>query len=511
MHGQENIRSGAPCAPDAEVLIGIVNQPHDLAIAREQHWYRIPVASAEKWLRHRWPPQWLAFYQPRSFGAEAFAIHYGAPVLQIRRVLRRELFPEEANHSRADEHYYQLAIGPLERLAQPIQSRRRRRIVFISTTWRKFCGAAEINDLYDESPLEDLLWKELKRRRLAAERQEFIQANGTDYALDFAFYCKHGKIDVETDGDTWHADRARIPEDNRRDNNLETGGWKLLRFNTYQLREEMAEYCVPMILKNVRQLGGLADGSKATNNIPCETTPISESQMKTDSHSEAKNKEIVVFIVRRDTKCAECGEELGSGRWLRLENDQPLCMSCADLAHLEFLPRGNTALTRRATKHSPLRAVVVQWSGARKRYERQGILVTREAIEKAEAECLADEDWRAAQRERSAARRKEEDTQFITDFTNAIARHFPGCPLAEAAAIARHACQKHSGRVGRSAMAKEFDPQAIHLAVAAHVRHAHTRYDDLLMKLVDRAAARDAVRSKVDEIILRWKYCGEVQ
>src|SRR5215204_3616541 len=86
--------------------------------------------------------------------------------------------------------------------------------------------------------------------------------------------------------------------------------------------------------------------------------------------------EILVFIVSRDTQCAECGEELGSGRWLRMEQEKPLCMSCADLAHLEFLPRGNVALTRRATKHSPLRAVVVQWSRSRKRYERQGILVT---------------------------------------------------------------------------------------------------------------------------------------
>jgi len=68
---------------------------------------------------------------------------------------------------------------------------------------------------------------------------------------------------------------------------------------------------------------------------------------------------------------------------------------CADLAHLEYLPSGNTALTRRATKHSPLRAVVVQWARARKRYERQGILVTVEALCRAEEECLADEDRRA--------------------------------------------------------------------------------------------------------------------
>jgi hypothetical protein len=220
----------------------------------------------------------------------------------------------------------------------------------------------------------------------------------------------------------------------------------------------------------------------------------------------ARNKnDIVVFIVRRDTQCAECGEDLGAGRWLRLENDKPLCMSCADLAHLEFLPSGNTALTRRATKYSALRAVVVRWSSARKRYERQGILVTPDAIAKAEAECLADEDRRAQQRERAAARREVEDAQFITEFAAAIREQFPGCPTDEAATIARHACQKYSGRVGRSAMAKEYDPQAIHLAAAAHVRHEHTKYDELLMKHGDRAAARDMVREKVDEIVMRWR------
>ncbi len=62
----------------------------------------------------------------------------------------------------------------------------------------------------------------LQRLQFEAERQEFITANGNDYALDFAFYCQAGKLDVETDGDTWHADPARIPEDNRRDNDLET-------------------------------------------------------------------------------------------------------------------------------------------------------------------------------------------------------------------------------------------------------------------------------------------------
>ena len=32
-----------------------------------------------------------------------------------------------------------------------------------------------------------------------------------------------------------------------------------------------------------------------------------------------------------------------------------LCLACADLDHLEYLPRGNVALTRRAAKYSKLR------------------------------------------------------------------------------------------------------------------------------------------------------------
>ena len=260
-----------------EVRVGIVNHPRDLALARDQHWYRIPVRSVEKWLFRRWPPQWLAFYQTSIFGPEGFAIRYYAQVLEVRQVLRRELFPEQPHDEKALQRYYQLVLGPLQQLERPVLSRRRRRIVFIPTTWQKLMGAAEINDLYDESPLEDRLWAELKRRALTAERQEFITANGHDYALDFAIYCTTGKLDVETDGDTWHGDPHRIPEDNLRDNDLETGGWKLLRFNTSQLNEQMTEYCLPTIVKNIQKLGGLAEDRLIPRDV--QTDPSSLSQM----------------------------------------------------------------------------------------------------------------------------------------------------------------------------------------------------------------------------------------
>ena len=146
-----------------EVLVAIMNKKVDFAIAREQGWYRIPIDSVSRRLKHRWPSKWLAFYQTKVFGPEAYAVNYYARVECIHEVYRWQLFPEEPRAGRGKKRYYQLVISPLQRLYRPILSRRWRRIVFIPTTWAKFTRAVEINDLFDESPLEDRLWAGLKR------------------------------------------------------------------------------------------------------------------------------------------------------------------------------------------------------------------------------------------------------------------------------------------------------------------------------------------------------------
>src|SRR5436190_15460582 len=125
--------------------------------------------------------------------------------------------------------------------------------------------------------------------------------------------------------------------------------------------------------------------------------------------SDGEQQEIVVLVVRREAVCAECGRELPDGDFLRMEAGNVLCVDCADLGHLEFLPRGDTAVTRRASKYSSLRVVVVKWSTARKRYERQGVLVEPGAIERAERESLADAEMRARRQQREAIRRTQED------------------------------------------------------------------------------------------------------
>ncbi|MBX7133285.1 MAG: endonuclease domain-containing protein [Fimbriimonadaceae bacterium] len=188
-------------------------------------------------------------------------------MLRIVEASREDLFPNEGRSPKSGRRYYQLHLGPVEKLPEPIVSIRLRLIVFIPTTYFKLETAIEINDLFDESPLEDAIWGELKKLKLRAERQYHIQIDSKWYALDFAIFCREGKIDVETDGDTWHADVDRIPEDNERNNALAAKGWKVLRFNGMQVREQMREYCVPQIVKTVNQLGGLAEAANRTYSL----------------------------------------------------------------------------------------------------------------------------------------------------------------------------------------------------------------------------------------------------
>lgn len=148
---------------------------------------------------------------------------------------------------------------------------------------------------------------------------------------------------------------------------------------------------------------------------------------------------------------------------------------------------------------------MLQWSRARKRYERQGLLVEAQALEKAEEECLSDSDARARRREREATRREEEDRHYMDQFAAQVRTLFPSSPSGREQAIAEHACLKYSGRVGRSAAAKALDAETVRLAVIAHIRHRETNYDDLLAKGTDRADARVAVAGTVQQVLQQWQ------
>ena len=241
--------------PRGEVLVALLPSKADFGILQEQGWYRIPVRTAPK----RWPPKWLAFYQPKAFAPDHFRIRYYGKVADIQVMERRVLFPNELPSAKSEQKYYKLSLETLEELPEPILSDRPRRLVFVQTTWQKFSRAEQLNDLFDASPLEDLMWREFKRLKIRAERQWTLILQTRRYHLDFALFCNDGHIDVEMDGDTWHAVKGRIPLDNQRDNDIESSGWHVLRFNGKQIREAAQDECVPSILKTIDTLGGLTD------------------------------------------------------------------------------------------------------------------------------------------------------------------------------------------------------------------------------------------------------------
>lgn len=92
---------------------------------------------------------------------------------------------------------------------------------------------------------------------------------------------------------------------------------------------------------------------------------------------------VVIQPLKSDWTCHRCG---GTGDLLIMENPGPSCLRCAGLDDLEYLPAGDALLTRRAKAKSARHAVVMRFSGTRKRYERQGILVEAAALKEAEAE-----------------------------------------------------------------------------------------------------------------------------
>jgi hypothetical protein len=122
------------------------------------------------------------------------------------------------------------------------------------------------------------------------------------------------------------------------------------------------------------------------------STDLSEKERERVTKRASKAPELLVVSPIKDWKCAMCG---GTGDLLIMDDAGPLCLRCADMDHLVFLPSGDGTLSRRAKAHSGLSAVVVRFSRSRRRYERQGVLVEEDALARAEAQCLADEEKRS--------------------------------------------------------------------------------------------------------------------
>lgn len=236
------------------------------------------------------------------------------------------------------------------------------------------------------------------------------------------------------------------------------------------------------------------------------TLPVSVPAVERQRGSRPPGRRVVWISHRDGDRCEGCGAEITRGTFLLVSRETGIrCLGCAGLADLVYLLAGDPALTRRAVVLSSRSATVVKFSRTRKRHERQGVLVEEVALERAKEECEKDRARRETVQVRRRARNEVAEQEYVLRFARKVRDLFPACPPKEAEAIARHACQKYSGRVGRSRAAKAVDETAITLAVRAHVRHRYSRYDELLAQGLEPFEARPLVARDIETVLDRWR------
>jgi hypothetical protein len=146
-----------------------------LEIARLLGWYRIPFRTAPKVVA----VDFLAFYQPGTFGEFGGRIEFVAPVCGHELATRLELLRDEPDHPHAGEEYYKIQLGPLERLPRPVIADKWKRLTFLYTTGEYLLRAETLNDLVVQSEERQVLWQSLRER--AANDQEYeVDLPGAD-------------------------------------------------------------------------------------------------------------------------------------------------------------------------------------------------------------------------------------------------------------------------------------------------------------------------------------------
>lgn len=146
--------------PTDLILVCLLPTPRDLELARLLGWYRIPLRTAPKVVA----VDYLAFYQPSSFGERGGQVEFVAEVRGHELTTRGELLRDEADHPRAREEYYKIQLGALEKLPQPIRADKWKRLTFLYSTGEYLLQAKTLNDLVIEGEERLLLWQSLRER-----------------------------------------------------------------------------------------------------------------------------------------------------------------------------------------------------------------------------------------------------------------------------------------------------------------------------------------------------------
>jgi very-short-patch-repair endonuclease len=236
---------------DKIVLVGVIKDRRDLNILLKENWYRIPVKHLPK---RKF--DYLAFYQPLSFGRKGKQIQYYAPVLDYKVIKRSDLLPEELEHPRAKDYYLKIQVGKAKKLARPIKNIIPRRISFGFTTLSHLLKSKDILQLYNVTPTEPMVEDGLKEAGIKATPQYYVRGKEKRFFLDFAIFCQKGKIAIECDNKKVHSLPSQKRKDKIKNAFLRKYGWTVIRLPEEKIVSDLPG-CLKRVEKAIQKLGGL--------------------------------------------------------------------------------------------------------------------------------------------------------------------------------------------------------------------------------------------------------------
>ncbi len=250
---------------DKVVLVGVLKRKRDLDILLMERWYRMPLSHAPVK-----PFGYLALYEPALFGLPAQAsatgkrIRYYARVLGRETLPRKKLLPDEALDPRAEAPYVKLTLGTPQLLTHPIRNTTPRRVSFGFTTIGRLLTARNLLELYNVPPTEDIVRLALRGAGIPAVPQRFVagegkplnRVRGKRYRMDFAIFCKKGKIAIECDNRRAHSSPVAMKHDREKDAFFRRHGWRVVRLTEHDITFELGS-CLARLRHIIASLGGL--------------------------------------------------------------------------------------------------------------------------------------------------------------------------------------------------------------------------------------------------------------
>ena len=231
-----------------DVLVGVLKSRDDLEILLKKHWYRIPVEFVPKRKFN-----YIAFYQPASFGKRGKRIEYFARVIKKKKTKRIKLLPEQKLHPRANNNYLKIDFAEIRKLPGPVTNIIPRRVSFGFTDLKSLLSAKNILELYDVPPTEQIVEKQLNQIGINTAREYTFSKNGRRYRIDIAVFGNSGRIAVECDNKKAHRSKTQKKKDKIKDLFLRRHGWKVVRLKERDILENLNK-CIKKIALEYKRI-----------------------------------------------------------------------------------------------------------------------------------------------------------------------------------------------------------------------------------------------------------------